>query len=170
MTQSREGNGCANGKRSRSHGNARLRDFLYLRACGFHSVIRADVGGEGAVLTTLWPRAPTSHNSKGCLLHHGALESRPPGRSPHTTGSQQPCRKSTLNQKIIRGPEKSALVRFLVCTFHAICCCAYLGIHLLLHFGLQMVMPRGGLPSRAYLGPHITLLWFLLPFLSSPRT
>lgn len=55
MTQSREGNGCANGKHSR--GNARLHDFLSFQACGSHAVIQADVGGEGAALTTLWPRS-----------------------------------------------------------------------------------------------------------------
>lgn len=116
MTPSREGNGCANGKHS--YANARLCGFLYFPACGFHSVIQADVHGEGAVRTSLWPGATTLHNSKGCLLHRGALESRPLGRSPRTAAWQQPRRKSTLNQRIIRGLEKSALVRFLVCTFY----------------------------------------------------
>ena len=52
----------------------------------------------------------------------------PLGRSLRPAASQQPGRKSTLYQKIIRGPEKSALVGFLVCTFHTICCgmCMYI--------------------------------------------
>lgn len=81
MTQSREGNGCENGKWSRKNG--RLHYFLYFHACGFHSVIQADLHRKGAVQTTHWPRATALHDSR-LSLPPGALELCPLGVSPGT--------------------------------------------------------------------------------------
>lgn len=80
----------------------RLLHFLHLHARGPHSVIQ-DADGKGAALTMLGPGATAGPSSKGCALHRGARDSRPPGESTQHHDTRQPCCKPLRERGLCSG-------------------------------------------------------------------
>ncbi|KAF6302944.1 hypothetical protein mRhiFer1_008683 [Rhinolophus ferrumequinum] len=161
MTQSGEGNGCENGKRS--HRNGGLHHFLYFHACGSHSAIQGDVQGKVLFWPVLAPGPPSGTVPRAAFCILVLSNCAPWGVHPALQHPNRPA--ANAPEMLLETQEILLWLDFQSALFMSLALCRH--VYIPAHILWDKVCSTPQLTCKGlYLGPQIVLLCFPISLLS----